>query len=57
MDSEFCWKLREAFQPVSPEKIMKASPFQYLGKIIEEHAIYPQNPEAHKDFLKTLNNS
>lgn len=57
MDSELCWKLREAFQPVSPEKIMKAFPFQYLGKIIEERAMCPQKPEARKDFLKTLNNS
>lgn len=56
MHSELCWKLKEAFQPVSPEKITKASPFQYLGKIIKEHAICPQKPEARKYFLKILDN-
>ena len=40
---------------IAPEKIQKDFPISYLGTILEQHRIRPQNLQIRRDHLKTLN--
>ena len=40
---------------ITPDKIQKTPPFQYLGTLIEDHTIRPQKMQIRREQLNTLN--
>ena len=56
---KFFLKVQEALRlynlQISPEKIQKDFPISYLGTILEQHRIRPQQLQIRRDHLKTLN--